>query len=125
MKGQITGYVQTTSGGVKIGHSGVGYATNTTSGQTFSFDTQSGKLFWIAYGGGEAALVFADFKSSTITLLSNPSSAFEASSTPTSGKTGIYKTINSHTINVFNNSAGAINYSICSLGPSLNPVNPA
>jgi hypothetical protein len=125
MRGTVTGYARTVSGGTQIGHAGVGYTTNTTNGQAFSFQTQSGKMFWIATGGGAAALVFADYKSATITLVSNPSGEFEASSTPAGGKTGLYKNTNSHTINVLNNTGGAANYSICSLGPSLNLVNPS
>lgn len=125
MRGQITGYTQTLSGDTKIGHAGIGQVTNTTNGQTFSFDTQSGKLFWISTGGGAGALFFADFKSATITKLSDPSAEFQASSTPGVGFTGIFKSINSHTISVLNNSGTAVNYSICSLGPSLNPVDPS
>lgn len=125
MRGRVTGYAQTSSGGTKIGQAGVGYETNTTNGQTFSFETQSGKMFWIATGGGAAALVFADYKSSTITLVVNPSNEFEASSTPTAGKTGLYKSINSHAINVLNNTGGAANYTICTFGLAFNLVNPS
>jgi len=108
----------------QIGQIGAAYTTNTTSGQTFTFNTGSGKLFHIATGGGAACLVFADYKSTTITLVANPSSEFQASASPTAGQTGIFKSSNSHTISIINNTGLATNYSMLVVGPVTGSTDP-
>jgi hypothetical protein len=124
MFGAITGYSKTGSV-TSVGQTGVAYSTACPNTQTFSFDTASGKLFTISTGGGAAALVFADYKSATITLVSNPSNEFEASSTPTGGKTGIFKSSNSHRVSVKNNTGSLANYSVLSVGIVTSTVDPA
>ena len=104
---------------------GVAYSTACPNTQTFSFQNESGKLFTIATGGGAGALVFADYKSTTITLVANPSSEFQASSTPSSGYTGIFKSSNSHQINIKNNTGGAVTYQIINIGAVTNTTDPA
>lgn len=124
MLGNITGYSQ--AGTVtKIGQAGVAYATTCPDTQTFAFDTASAKLFTIATGGGAAALVFADYKSATITLLANPSSEFQASSTPGAGFTGIFKSVNSHTVSVKNNTGSSVTYDIASVGAVTGTTDPS
>ena len=124
MLGNITGYSQ--AGTVtKIGQAGVAYATTCPNAQTFAFDTASAKLFTIATGGGAAALVFADYKSATITLLANPSSEFQASSTPGAGFTGIFKSVNSHTVSVKNNTGSSVTYDIASVGAVTGTTDPS
>lgn len=108
-----------------IGTIGSTYTTATADQQSFDFSPGSGKMFHIATGGGAAALCFADYKSATITLVSNPSSEFENSSTPTAGKTGVYKSVNNHAITVLNNTGGAVNYSILVLGAVTGNTDPA
>jgi parallel beta-helix repeat protein len=71
-----------------IGESGSISIENTKS---ITFTTGNTKFFTIQAGGGQAALVFTDYKSSTITLLSNPSNLFVASATPSTGMIGISK----------------------------------
>jgi hypothetical protein len=123
MYGPITGFEQ--SGSVtKVGEAGVGYSTLCPDTQTFGFANQSGKLFSISTGGGAAALVFADYKSTTITLLSNPSSEFQASAAPGVGYTGIFKSANSHQINVKNNTGSAITYDILNFGNVASTSDP-
>lgn len=124
MQGIITGKAKTGTV-TEIGQTGAGYTTTCPDGQVFSFDTQSGKLFWIATGGGAGALVFADYKSTTITLIANPSSEFEASTTPVAGNTGIYKSANDHTVSITNNTGGSVGYVICALGAVTGTVDPA
>jgi hypothetical protein len=131
----FTGSVQTTGGIIKatrtsgsvtnIGHIGDTGATVCTNGnESFTFVNPSAKLFTIATGGGAAALVFADYKSSTITLLSDPSSEFEASGTPTAGKTGIIKSTNSHTIQVISNVGSLTIYAILNVGSVSSTTDP-
>ena len=123
MKGVIGAYSKPGSV-TQIGQIGAAYTTNTTNGQTFTFNTASGKLFHIATGGGAACLVFADYKSTTITLVSNPSGEFEASAAPAAGKTGIFKSLNSHTISITNNTGFATNYSMLVVGPVTGSTDP-
>ncbi len=123
MYGPITGFEK--SGSVtKVGETGVSYSTLCPDTQTFGFANQSGKLFSISTGGGAAALVFADYKSTTITLLSNPSSEFQASAAPGVGYTGIFKSANSHQINVKNNTGSAITYDILNFGNVASTTDP-
>lgn len=123
MYGPITGFEK--SGAVtKIGQTGVSYSTLCPDTQTFGFANQSGKLFSISTGGGAAALVFADYKSTTITLLSNPSSEFQASAAPGVGYTGIFKSANSHQISVKNNTGSAITYDILNFGNVASTSDP-
>tara|TARA_R110000822_G_scaffold49495_6_gene129729 strand:- start:2651 stop:4354 length:1704 start_codon:yes stop_codon:yes gene_type:complete len=124
MFGQITGYSK--AGTVtQIGQAGVGYSFACPDTQTWSFDTQSGKLFWLSTGSGHGVLVFADYLSTTITLLADPSSKFQASATPASGYTGLFKSASDHTISVKNNTGGAVTYTACVLGSVSATVDPA
>lgn len=123
MLGNITGYSQ--AGTVTaVGQAGVSYSTTCPDTKTFAFENQTGKLFTIATGGGASALVFADYKSTTITLVANPSSEFQASSTPNAGFTGIYKNANSHQIFVKNNTGGTVIYSILNMGAVTGTTDP-
>mgnify|MGYP003344099101 CR=1 FL=1 len=124
MYGNITGYSQ--AGTVTaIGQAGAGYSTTCPDTKTFGFASESGKLFTVSTGGGAAALVFADYKSTTITLVANPSSEFQASSTPGAGYTGIYKSANSHQINIKNNTGGSVTYNIVHVGAVTGTTDPA
>jgi hypothetical protein len=123
MLGNITGYSK--SGSVAaIGQTGVGYSTVCPDTQTFGFANQTGKLFTVSTGPGASVLAFADYKSSTITLVSNPSSEFQASSTPGAGFTGIYKAVNSHQINVKNNTGASVVYSVLNVGAVTSTTDP-
>ena len=120
MYGGVTGNA---SGSVtNVGQVGVQNSTICPNTKTFTFTSQSGKLFTIATGGGSAALVFADYKSSTITLLSDPSSAFVAGAGPSAGFTNIYKSVNSHVISVTNNTGASVGYLMCAIGTYVSAV---
>jgi len=122
----VIGATRTSGSVTNIGHVGNNATTTCANGnETFSFVNPSGKLFMIGTGGGAAALVFADYKQTTITLLANPSSEFEASGTPTAGKTGITKSANSHTINVICNVGSTTNYTIMNLDQVSSTTDPA
>ena len=124
MIGSITGF-QKNGTVTKIGQTGVSYSTVCPDTQTFSFINQSGKLFSISTGGGASALVFADYKSATITLLSNPSTEFQASATPGAGLTGIFKSVNSHQISVKNNTGAPVTYDVLNFGNVSSTTDPA
>jgi hypothetical protein len=121
--GNITGYSKSGST-TQIGTVGVGYTTGLNNGQTFAYNSGSAKLFLISTGGGAAALIFADYKQTTIALLSNPSSEFQASSTPGSGFTGIFKSANNHGISIKNNTGSFTNYQVLVLGSVSNTTDP-
>ena len=123
MLGNVTGYSK--PGTVtQIGQAGIAYQTNTLDGEVFTFTPASAKLFTINTGGGAACLVFADYKQTTIGLVSNPSSEFEASASPAAGKTGLYKSANDHVISLVNNTGSATNYSILVLGSVSGATDP-
>jgi len=113
--GGISGYTAV-SATVQAGMVGATYVTQCPNGQTFTFSPSSAKLFHIATGGGAAALIFADYKQTTIVILSDPSAEFQASAAPAAGKTGIFKAVNAHAISVINNTGGAANYSLLAVG---------
>jgi hypothetical protein len=124
MFGNITGYSK--AGSVTtIGQTGVGYSTVCPDTQTFGFANQTGKLFTVSTGGGASALVFADYKSTTITLVANPSSEFQASSTPSAGTTGIYKSVNSHQISIKNNTGSSTTYLVLNVGSVTGTTDPS
>lgn len=108
----------------RIGTIGVAFTTLCPDGDTFTFDSASAKMFTIATGGGAGALIFTDYKSGGIDIISDPSAEFEASSTPSAGQTGIFKSVNSHTISITNNTGGAVTYSILMLGAVSSPTDP-
>jgi hypothetical protein len=123
MLGSISGYQQ--SGAVtQVGQTGVAYTTVCPAGKTFSFTSDSGKLFTIALSSGQAALCFADQASSTITILANPSGNFVASSTPSAGYTGIYKSASSQVINILNNASYTQNYQVLNVGEVTTTSDP-
>lgn len=115
-----------TSASTNVGQVGTQLTTSCANTQTYSFTCQSGKPFVISTGGGAGLLAFADYKSTTITLISNPSSEFQASSTPGAGYTGIFKSANSHDISIKNNTGSTVAYGVCVIGSLTNSVtNPA
>ena len=124
MIGAITGSLKTGSV-AQVGQTGVGYTTVCPDTQTFGFTDQSFKLFTISTGGGAGAVVFADYKSATITLLANPSGEFQASSSPSVGYTGIFKSATSHQISVKNNTGSTVTYSILNMGQVASTTDPS
>lgn len=123
-KGAVAGYVEQSST-VKVGTIGVPYLVVCANLLTFSFTLSTGKLFHLSTGGGASALVFADYKQTTITIVADPSSEFQASSTPSAGKTGIFKSANSHNISVKNNTGSTVNYGILAIGEATSVTAPA
>lgn len=122
--GNVAGYNRTQSV-TTVGQIGQAYTTACPNGQTFTFNTASAKLITISTGGGNGALIFADYTAATIVILADPTSAFQASSTPGAGKTGIFKSANNHTISIKNNTGSTVNYNILSVGPVVATTDPA
>jgi hypothetical protein len=122
VKGTASGYY--TNNTTTVGTVGNIYSTSMTNGQVFTMDLGSSKLFTINTGGGQAALVFADYSTSTITILANPSSAFEASSTPATNKIGIYKSSTNHTISIKSAFTSTVVVGILVIGPVTGVTSP-
>lgn len=99
-----------------VGHVGTSFTTSCPNGQTFTITPITAKVFSIATAGGAAALVFADYKSATITILADPSNEFEASSAPAAGQTGIFKSANSHVVSIKNGVGSTVVYDLLHLG---------
>jgi hypothetical protein len=85
------------------------------AGQSVRFNCGSAKMMTMNAGGGAACLVFADYQSSTVTLVSNPTGTF-TNSTGTPSRFSITKVANSHEIRVMNEFAASQNLSICVYG---------
>jgi hypothetical protein len=100
-----------------VGATDIGISTAATipAGQSVRFDSGSAKLMSILLATGDACLAFADYKSATVSLLSNPSSTF-TNATGTANRISITKSANSHTIRVMNEFSTSQNVSICFVG---------
>jgi hypothetical protein len=122
--GQIAAFSKSGST-TTVGQIGAPYVTSCLNTATFSFTTPSAKPFHIATGGGAAALFFADYKSATISILSNPSAEFENTSTPSAGKTGVYKNANDHIVYVKNGTGDTVSYSVLAVCPVSATTDPA
>ena len=85
-------------------------------GQSIRFSMGSSKLFVVATGGGASCLVFADYLSAAVSLVSNPTAIF-TNATGTPERISITKTINSHQIRIFNEyTATAFTVTMCAFG---------
>lgn len=93
------------------------------NGKTMTLTLKSySQLINIFTSGGHGAFVHSDFGAATVTLLSNPSGFFVASSTPSAGKVGIFKSADSKTISIKNNSGGDSPLFICAIGTEIEEV---
>ena len=104
--GNLIQYPVTTASGALVS----GFANNTTNSTVNSTTYNitigtSAKLFWIALGSGDAALVFTSYLSSSITFLGITPASIVASASPTASQLGISKSANSHVIVVKTGSA--------------------
>lgn len=123
--GIVSAYKRSSTSLATVGQIGQVYSTTLAPGETFTFTPLAAKLFTIAINDGRAALVFADYNSSTITLVANPSLEFQASSTPSSGAIGVYKSSSSHAISVVSNRASSDSIAILVVGSVLSITDPA
>jgi len=114
-------YAEKTGAGVYGRSVGMIQQHTTVNSTTYNVTTASAKVFVISLGSGDAALCYASYKSSTITILGSDGTIVN-SSTPASGELGIYKSANDHVISFKTGSAAASNYGswgFCFVG---NPV---
>jgi len=114
-------YAEKTGAGVYGRSVGMIQQHTTVNSTTYNVTTASAKVFVISLGSGDAALCYASYKSSTITILGSDGTIVN-SSTPASGELGIYKSANDHVISFKTGSAAATNYGswgFCFVG---NPV---
>ena len=110
------GEISSTKGNCKnIG--GMGYVLTTQNQvSTYTFNS-SGVIVCVAHGGnGSAGIVFVDYLSSTVTILSNPSSILVASSSPNTAQIGIYKSAGSYTFSVKSGINATVNVGVSVIG---------
>jgi len=88
--------------------------------ESVRFSCGSSKLFTVNTGGGDGCLAYADYKSATVSLVSNPSGTF-TNATGTASRISLTKTSNSHEIRVMNEFASSQNITICVFGTI--PIN--
>ena len=110
--------------GAGIAGQSVGLITQVTTvnSTTYNVTTGSAKVFVVQLSSGDAALCYASYKSSTITILGSDGTIVNSSS-PTSTQLGIYKSANDHVIS-FKTGSNALagsygSWGFCFLG---NPV---
>ena len=85
-------------------------------GESIRFSMGSSKLFVVATGNGASCLVFADYLSAAVSLVSNPTAIF-TNATGTPERISITKVANSHQIRIFNEyTATAFIVTMCAFG---------
>lgn len=92
------------------------------AGESVRFTLGSAKFICISIGNGDACLVFADYKSATVSLVSNPSSTF-TNATGTPNRISVTKVANSHQLRVMNEFASTQVLSICAFGSTPNTLS--
>lgn len=107
-----------------VGAVGTNFAV--PDGQTFTFTMGSiATMFWIRDNGGKAGLFFATNASATITIISDPSSYFENSATPTAGKFGVFKSAAANAISVINSVGSQRTIGVLAMGQIDSTTDPA
>jgi hypothetical protein len=83
--------------------------------QSIRFTMGSAKSVVISLATGDACMVFADYKSATVSLVSNPSSNF-TNATGTANRVSVTKTSNSHELRIYNEFTTTQTISVCAFG---------
>jgi polygalacturonase len=91
------------------------------AGQSVRFDCGSAKFVQVNDGGGYACLAFAEYQSSTVSLVSNPSSVY-TNATGTANRISITKAATSHTIRVMNEFTSTRNIGIAVFGSTPSSI---
>lgn len=103
-----------------VGAHGAGFAVADNATFTFTI-APTGVMFSVAASNGKAGLFYATNASATITILSDPSSFFENSATPTAGKLGVFKSAAASVVSVINKVGSSVTLSaLCFGGVSAN-----
>jgi hypothetical protein len=96
----------TTAAGIKPTAIANNESITTVNSTTYTINLgTSAKLFWIALGNGDGALVFTSYLSSSITFLGITPTNVAATASPSSAQLGISKNANSHDIVIKTGSA--------------------
>ena len=96
----------TTAAGIKPTAIANNESITTVDSTTYTINLgTSAKLFWIALGNGDGALVFTSYLSSSITFLGITPNTVAATASPSSAQLGISKSANSHDIVIKTGSA--------------------
>jgi len=107
----VTTYGIACAGATDAGFSGF----TVPAGESVRFDMGSAKSVLISLATGDACMVFADYKSATVSLVSNPSATF-TNATGTANRVSVTKTANNHTLRIYNEFATTQTISVCAFG---------
>ncbi len=112
----VTTYGIACAGATDAGFSGF----TVPAGESVRFTMGSAKSVLISLATGDACMVFADYKSATVSLVSNPSSTF-TNATGTANRVSVTKTANNHELRIYNEFATTQTISVCAFGST--PAN--
>jgi hypothetical protein len=112
----VTTYGIACAGATDAGFSGF----TVPAGESVRFTMSSAKSVLISLATGDACMVFADYKSATVSLVSNPSSTF-TNATGTANRVSVTKTANNHELRIYNEFATTQTISVCAFGST--PAN--
>ena len=104
------------------GGAGVSYADT----ETVTMDMNGGLLFTVIdENTGSSACFFANYNSATITEISDPNTAFDVNTATDNGLINVFKSANSQTISVVNNTTASHAILIHTLGQITSATGPA
>jgi hypothetical protein len=96
------------------------------NGTTFTFTFAGTSCYFeIADGGGRAGAFHCDNTTGTVSIISDPSSFFENSATPTAGKFGVFKSAGSSVVSVINSVGSSRNLKVQASHPITATTDPA
>lgn len=107
----VTTYGIACAGATDAGFSGFTVPTL----ESIRFTMGSAKSVVISLATGDACIIFADYKSATVSLVSNPSSTF-TNATGTANRISVTKTSNSHELRIYNEFTTTQTISVCAFG---------
>ena len=113
----VTTYGIACAGATDAGFSGFTVPT----GESIRFDMGSAKSVLVSLSQGDACMVFADYKSATVSLVSNPSGTF-TNATGTPSRVSVTKTANSHTLRIYNEFTTTQTIQVCVFGSTPNTI---
>ena len=85
------------------------------AGESIRFTMGSAKSAVVSLATGDACMVFADYKSATVSLVSNPSGTF-TNATGTPSRVSVTKTANNHELRIYNEFVTTQTISVCVFG---------
>lgn len=85
------------------------------AGESIRFTMGSAKSALISLATGDACMIFADYKSATVSLVSNPTGTF-TNATGTPSRVSVTKSANNHNLRIYNEFATTQTISVCVFG---------